>query len=178
MLNMTIAEFVRKSKTIRKGDKIGTYDPSPISRADWTEFATAHKAEIISYFDQKAAEEKRIRDERQAKIDAIPGLAEIRAAVRDEERYRHEFDKMMEDEGNDGAFPPKRPEVSSDALKKQYPRAAAYLLAEEWKYSEHHVKAAAGESAIEQIINGDNCDAVIARMKKTFSDYCEEHIWD
>lgn len=142
-----------------------------------TEIRTA-KDEIIAELKRRKAEEKAKYEARQAKIAAIEGIQEIRKAIAAEEAYQEAFNEMMEDEYNDGAFPPKRPEVNSRDLMKQYPRATAYLKAESWSLASNYAKIRAGQKALERIINGEDHNIVIAEMEKEWSDYCKERMWD
>lgn len=143
--------------------------------------ATEYKAEVEAIRRKltiEAEARKRAYDERQAKIDAIDGLHEIINAIMDWNRYNREFNAMMDDEFNDGAFPPKRPTADVNALKAQYPRADAYLTAQSWTNSENYAKAEAGAKALERIINGDDYAEALADMDAEWSTYCDEHMWD
>ncbi len=93
-------------------------------------------------------QEKIISD--QQKLDtAIPGLSALQDAINQEENYRMAFNRMMEDEYNDGANPPSQPKVSSEELSKQYPLAALYVKAEGYSNASHHLKTSAGNKAKE-----------------------------
>ena len=113
--------------------------------------------------------------EREAKINAIEGLDELRAAIADVSRYRREFAAMMDDEFNDGVFPPVLPPHDINALKAKYPRAAAYLAAECWSESANDSKAKYGAYAIDRLIDGDDPADVIGEMSKY---YCLRNDWD
>jgi len=125
----------------------------------------------------KAASEKAIA-ERKAKTAAIEGLEEIRSAIHAAEQYHRDFNRMMDDEYNDGVNPPERPTTNIAELKARYPRAAAYLVAESYSYADHYVKAGAGKRAVERIINGEDYNKVLADMKAEWDAHCAEHIWD
>lgn len=116
--------------------------------------------------------------EREAKINAIEGLDELRAAIDDIARYRREFDTMMDDEFNDGVFPPVLPPHDINAMKAKYPRAAAYLAAERFAESPNYSKANYGADAINRIIDGDDPGEVIRAMEESWSDYCLRNVWD
>lgn len=90
--------------------------------------------------------------ERKAKVAAIEGLAEIRAALADCRNASPDdlWDKTQK----------------SDELRAKYPRAAAYLEAERWIYSENPVKVRLGSRALEKIIDGEDPEAVILEMSK------------
>lgn len=115
---------------------------------------------------------------REAKIAAIEGLKEIKTAIYDRQRYRREFNAMMDDEFNDGACPPKPPKANVDELMAKYPRAAAYIKAENYSYAAHDVKSKAGKIALEKIINGEDYAAALADMEAEWSAYVNEHMWD
>lgn len=102
-------------------------------------------SEIVAELEmQKEAKEKAIA-ERNVKIEAIQGLKEIKSAVYDIEKYHNEFNAIMDDEYNDGVFPPKKPTVNLKNLYEKYPCAAAYIKAEEWSLANNYIKAASGK---------------------------------
>lgn len=103
--------------------------------------------------------------ERKAKVAAIEGLAELRAAIKD--RNAHFRAKIHFERGEIGidAVPTYKPgEV--EALEKKYPRAAAYLEAERWIYSENPVKIRLASRALEKILDGEDPEAVILEMSR------------
>lgn len=65
-----------------------------------------------------------------------------------------------------------------DNLYATYPRAEAYLKAEQYRDAANYVKSAAGEKALEAIINGADPAESIAAMEAEWNAYCEKHIWD
>lgn len=138
----------------------------------------AKKYEIRAIFIKKTEEEKRARKERQEKIEAIEGLDEILKLQAAWEKYRRDFNAMMDSEYNDGVCSPMMPKVKVDTLLTKYPRAAAYLKAESYSYSPNYTKAAAGERAMDCIINGDDYKEAINKMDEEWSSYCDSHILD
>lgn len=141
----------------------------------------AYNAEIESIREElkaeKAAEEARVQ-ERRAKIEAIEGLKDLERCKEAWDSYHRAFDRMMSDQDNDGAHPPKRPAQTVEELVAKYPRASAYLTAQSWSGASHYAKSAAGRKALERIINGEDHEQVIAEMKAEWSAYCDEHAWD
>jgi hypothetical protein len=107
---------------------------------------------------------------RQARIESIAGLTELRRAIADQNRYARQFGEMMEDEGNDGARPPRAPAGNLAELAIQYPAAAAYLQAESMSCAANYAKAGAGKRSIERI--GDGADPVqaLADAEREWSD--------
>jgi hypothetical protein len=94
---------------------------------------------------------------------ACPGLARLRAALDDADRYAEEFERMMEDEGNDGARPPRPRRGDPTALAAEYPRAAAFLRMESWSYScNMSGKSGVGKRAMARLLAGEDHVAVLA----------------
>ena len=92
-------------------------------------------AEVDRYYAEISAINKKLKDDLEA---AVPGLEILRNlkkdAIREADRFHDEFNRMMEDEENDGANPPD-PENFNYAkfyneLAAKYARAALYLKAE------------------------------------------------
>jgi hypothetical protein len=117
-------------------------------------------------------------DEEAALLKAVPGLRELEEAINAERDYAEDFDKMMDDEYNDGVNPPLKPLVKSSDLKKQYPVASAYLKAERYAESSDVEKYSAGKKAMKRIADGEDYKIVIAEMDKEWSGYCRDHAWD
>lgn len=138
----------------------------------------AHKAEILAYFAAERTAVETARIDRQAKIDAIEGLKEIKNAIDAAQRYTRAFERMMADENNDGANPPSKPKTDVAALMTQYPVAAAYLQAESYANSSHFVQAAAGRKALERIINGEAHAEVLATMQAEWNAHLDKAMWD
>lgn len=113
-----------------------------------------------------------------SQLASIDGLTELQAALNDHERYAEQFERMMDDEYNDGVRPP-RPAVGNvDELRARYPRAAAYVLADSWAGAAHDVKASAGSKARRQILEGINHEQAITEMRQTWTTHCDQHAWD
>lgn len=87
------------------------------------------------------------RAEQAALEAAVPGITLLEAAHYSEAAYLDAFNRMMEDEHNDGVRPPKAPAHNTDELSKQYPRAALYIKADAYSAASHDQKSAAGNKA-------------------------------
>jgi hypothetical protein len=125
------------------------------------------------------------RTEQDAALEAaVPGLAEaIRlsdAAYNERERYSRAFDRMMADEYNDGARPPK-PEDKTIGEKftahlTAHPRAALYLKAKGQHESSHWAdntgKGAAGQKAMDILAAGGSMEdaSVALAVRREFID--------
>jgi hypothetical protein len=109
----------------------------------------------------------------------VPGLKELRkaqdAAANDNERYHRSFERMMDDEGNDGARPPRRIDESlaekATRLATQYPRAAMYLQAEGFTYASAVAKYSAGKKAMELISTGGSIAEADEILRSWNSDF-------
>ena len=176
MTEQELKKFIKKQNLFITEDGLlaSKIKPSDESRRVCNE----HRAEIMALIKTETEAKERAAAEREAKIAAIDGLTEIKKAIYDHEKYHRDFERMMDDEFNDGLRPPKKPESDINELMSKYPRAAAYIKAEDYSYSPHYAKSAIGIKALEQIINGENYDKVLADMEKEWSDYCESHMWD
>jgi hypothetical protein len=117
-------------------------------------------------------------DEESALLKAVPGLRELESAIDAEIGYSEDFDKMMDDEYNDGVNPPVKPTIKSSDLRNQYPVAAAYIKARGYSNASHFAKASAGNTAMDRIKNGEDHTRVLADMEKEWSNYCKGHMFD
>lgn len=109
-------------------------------------------------------------EERKAKVAAIEGLAEIRAAIKNRYAYfqaKTQFERGEIEFEDVPAYNPN--EV--DALRKKYPRAAAYEEAERWIHTENPVKVRLGARALEKILDGEDPEATIQEMSKGLDAY-------
>jgi hypothetical protein len=117
-----------------------------------------------------AAEAEAERRETERLAANVPGLEQLRAAIDAEQQYRRGFNRMMEDEDNDGVCPPKHPVASSAELAKQFPRAAVYIRAESYSFANHWAKVKAGEEAMEIIGSGGVIDDAEAKLENWLAD--------
>ena len=136
----------------------------------------AAKSEIIALLTAEETARKEAEELRRAKIAAIPGLKEIRAAMDDLKSWHREFNASFDDCGGLGVRA--KPRYDFDKLCETYPQAAAYLKAEKYADASNYAKSAAGEKALEAIINGADPAETIAAMEAEWSAYCDKHIWD
>lgn len=170
----TVAELVQHFKLKLRGGNI--YCPSTPT-PEQQEVLKSRKPEIMKFLIAQKTKEIQQRQARAAQIDSIPGLHAIKVARQYVAMWREEFAKNME-RGDSGVGLRPRPEYDFDELYAQYPRACAYLKAEEWMSAAHDVKSAAGEEAREAIIRGEDYNEAIEKMEKKWQDYCHEHVRD
>ena len=177
---MNTQEMIQRYKIALKIDEHGQPTGNLIVyHADKTALAAikAAKPEIVAALLAQREAGLRAEQERQTKIDAIPGLREIEAARADLVNWKLEFDASFDSENGGVGVRPK-PKYDMDAMYAQYPRAKAYLDAQDFAASENDAKSAAGMKALEAIINGENHEQAIHTMKSEWAAYCNAHLWD
>lgn len=134
-------------------------------------------AEIKAALIAAREEARRQAAERQTRIDAIPGLKEIRTLIDAQAGWRDELTRQMDSEGGCTSMPG-YPEGDIKALCARYPRAAAYLRAEAWAEAENDAKSQAGAVALEKILDGEPYEAALAEMEQTWQAHVRGHMWD
>lgn len=163
------------------GERVGARKAGTknISREQFVEECSPHKAEIIAYFkaEQKASEELFAR--RKATFNAIPGVSEIRQVRKQRDDWMREFNRMIED-GN-GRMPqfkvPTQEELSR--LEARYPMACFALQAEDRAYTTVNAELSAiWKDTYNALCDGQDPDAVKEAHDKRMSEYTAAHIWD
>lgn len=107
---------------------------------------------------KKEIEEEKQRREREFAI-LVPGIKEYEEAIDEIDNYHYLSNRMMDDENNDSARPPKTPRYTEKEVRSMYPQAHAYVhiiaCAENVSMSQiGYVRSTAGKRAIERILNG------------------------
>lgn len=92
--------------------------------------------------------------ERQHLLENVPGLIILQSAVDQWNYYFEVFNRAMEDEYNDGVSMPIKPTSDIDQLKKEYPRAAAYVKADNYLMASNFLKSSAGATAMKILGDG------------------------
>ena len=136
----------------------------------------AHKPEIIAWLKTREAEANAAAEVRRAKIAAIPGLAEIRAAQNEVTAWDKEFNRLAESEDGVSVFRT-RPQYDFAAMSAKYPQAAAYLKAESLSLKSNYELAAIGDKALEMVIDGE-WQAALDYIKVENDKFVERHLWD
>ena len=138
----------------------------------------AKKPEILAYFEAERQAEADAKAERERRIAEIDGLAEIKSAIAKLEKWEAEYERSFEGENACGGLGVgQKPDTDIDALKKAYPRAAAYLAAEENAYSGNFEIAEIGKKSLEEVIYGDYI-AALRQMDEDVAAFAGRHIWD
>lgn len=174
---MTIPEIVKKYAINVNPNKSLRVRREILKHEDDKAYITTHREEIIAYIEEQKAIKEQKHLERLKKMNAIEGLQELEDASIAWKEYRIAYRHFIEDDAEGKA--PKKPEASLEELVRKYPRANAYMKAENYAYSSsNNVRATAGKKALERILNGEDYKQAIADMKKEWHDYCEEHVFD
>ena len=141
----------------------------------------AAKQEILAYFDAKKEAKKAEQAAYKARIDAIEGLAELQAAIDDEERYREEFRYSFEAEDACGGMnvrPASHTHEEIKEMKKAYPHAAAYIRVNAMcrGYSD---KATAARKVLDEVIDG-NYEEALAKLDAELDEIKNKRLlrWD
>ncbi len=121
--------------------------------------------EVVTSEQADARAEARRAERHKKLLVLVPGLDEVRAARADEQRYHDQFQRMMDDENNDGVNPPRPVRESAESVAQRYPIAARYMLAESYSYANHYAKAGAGTRAVKRIEAGEDSEIVIREME-------------
>lgn len=172
---MTANEMIKKyGIQLYESDKIRICKLEKAKKENAIEMIKSAKAECIAILTAEKEAKERESAEREAKIKAIDGLKEIKSAISEWDEYQDNFNNFIR-RGGIGICPQK-PESDIEKLKLEYPKASAYLKAENWSRASNYAKAASGKSALEKIINSEDYNEAISTMEKEWTAYCEDHI--
>lgn len=166
---MTTQEIVKRYNiTIHNDNQIAVgRNPKSLKAAELQAIKEA-KPEILAYLKAEKQAKEDAAKARTAAIDGIEGLDILRKAINDHGAYHDEVNRRFEDEMMSGIMPAK-PTASISEIEAQYPRAAAYIKAENWTLASNVDKYSAGKRAVERIINGEDHAQVIADMETEWS---------
>jgi hypothetical protein len=173
---MTIEEMVSRYNIVTRDGKIGVMSDKLARKENMLDTIVAHKPEIIAYIIGKEEAKRKAAEERQAKINAIPGLMKIKAAREDWLKWREEVQESFESEGGGYVGVRPEPKLIEDSAE-QFPQAHAYLKAEKYALKVNYELSSIGKKALERVINGDYVKA-IEDMEKELKEYTNRHMWD
>ena len=164
---MSIEELIKRYDLRRNpGGILGIYKADLAQREGAVDEIRQKKPEILAYLDEQSRAIREAAEERQRKIDAIPGLKEIKAARSDLVNWQYEFSKSFDGEGGGGVGVRPKPKYDLAEMEKGYPAAAAYLKAEKMANSYNYRLSAIGKKAMDRIISDPNSyAAAIADME-------------
>lgn len=129
------------------------------------------KPEILAYFAAQAQEQQR----KLATFNAIPGLSELRAAIRAEQDYRAKFQRAMDD---GSGILPNPPAVSSDDVAAAHPAAAFALKVDNERFAEHFEISEIAQRAYDALCSGTPWQDVKASYDADKHAFVERHLWD
>ena len=158
-------------KLVEKLRKAGANPKDFMGIDGWEERICIRKSAAES-FNKVLNESDKRESGKQAKIDAIEGLVELKKLIGEWDRYNYEFEKAM---GNEDCLYPTPPKNKLEDLMKKFPVAALYVKAESYSYASHYEKTFAGDKAMELILMGK-----IEEAEKTLENWLsnpEEAAW-
>lgn len=176
---MKIEEMVKKYrlKIAEDGVRLLVYGAEEAKRDGVIEEIKTRKPEIMSYLKEKKESEERAEREREEKVNGIEGLKEIEDAIEEQNKWTRDFERMMDSE--DGFTGMRvRPKNHVNELLEKYPRAAAYIKAYNLSFNENYELQEIGSRALEKIINGEDYNEVMNKMKSEKEEFVNRHIWD
>ena len=168
---MTAAEMIERYALFHRGGRIGSQNMWLVNKDNAIPMIKEHKDEIIKELDRRI--EMSIR--RDELIDEIEGLKEIRKAMKDLLSWHREFEASFDDVGGMGVR--NRPQYDIAAMRKEYPRADAYLRAEVMAAKANYSLAAAGKKAMDMVIFGDYQEAN-KYMDEQNRKFVEQNCWN
>lgn len=115
----------------------------------------ARKAELIDAIKAQAAAKKAAKEDRKNRINAIEGLAEIKAAQSRIFARSMKIDEVMNGDGDFSFVDTTKEEYDFEAAYRKYPKAAAYLKAEALSENRDEKLAEIGKKALDEILYGD-----------------------
>ncbi len=115
----------------------------------------ARKAEIIDAIKAQAAAKKAAEEDRKNRINAIDGLAEIKAAQSRIFARSMKIDEVTNGDGDFSFVDTTKEEYDFEAAYQKYPKAAAYLKAEALSENRDEKLAKVGKKALDEILYGD-----------------------
>lgn len=175
-----IKELISKYSIFENNGKLCTHYLDQIKKDGVLNEIKTKGTEIIAYLQDEEEKKRKAYEERKAKIAAIKGLAEIQKAITEINAWNYKFGKSFEGKyaiGGQGVG--KKPDYDIEAMKKQYPIAAAYLTAEAQSEKNNYELAEIGKKALEAIIETpENYESIIEQMNIEISQHTNKHMWD
>lgn len=120
----------------------------------------------------KKSEEYKIDERRQNFRNSIPGIKKLEAAKAEQAAFDEAYKLALKGFGKY----PDEPESDLDELEAQYPMAVALLYAEMYRDSANAEKAALGQKAVDNILDGADWAQEIDAMKKQWRKHIDDII--
>lgn len=175
---MDVKDLIKKYnlQAIEKDGKMMVHTRARVPAKDVAAIK-ANRDEILKEILDAKEQKKRAYQERQAKINAIPGLSEIKAELEKAADWRRRFNASFEAESGGGWGVGPRPQYDFEAAYKKYPQAHAYLIAEREAYKDNYELAEIGRKALEKVINGQ-WEEAMEDLKREEYEFVDRHAWD
>lgn len=175
---MDVKDLIKKYnlQAIEKDGKMMVHTRARVPAKDVAAIK-ANREEILKEILGAKEQKKRAYQERQAKINAIPGLSEIKAELEKATDWRRRFNASFETESGGGWGVGPRPQYDFEAAYKKYPQAHAYLIAEREAYKDNYELAETGQKALEKVINGQ-WEEAMEGLKREEDEFVDRHAWD
>lgn len=175
---MNVKDLIKKYnlQAVKKDGKMMVYTRARVAAKDIAAIK-ANRDEILKEILDAKEQARKAYEERQAKINAIPGLSEIKAELEKAAEWRRRFNASFETEDGGGWGVGPRPNYDFDAAYKKYPQAHAYLIAEREAYKDNYELAEIGRKALEKVINGQWKEAM-DDLKREEDEFVDRHAWD
>ena len=163
---MNAEEMIGKYSIRLNDDQIQAMLPKGTTDAEVAAIKAA-KPEIVACL----KEQERIEQEREARIDAIPGIEAMREYRRAMEAWEQRREHAIAREDYAAlAAEPEKPEG--------YPEAEAYMALEGMSYASNYAKSAAGRKGIKAVKDGADPVQALADAKAEWTTHCESRKWD
>lgn len=175
---MEVKDLIKKYnlQAVKKDGKMMVHTRARVPAKDVAAIK-ANRNEILKEILDAKEQARKAYEERQAKINAIPGLSEIKAELEKADDWRRRFNASFETEDGGGWGVGPRPNYDFDAAYKKYPQAHAYLIAEQEAYKDNYELAEIGQKALEKVINGQWKEAM-EDMEQEQEEFVKRHMWD
>lgn len=120
----------------------------------------------------KKSEEYKIAERRQNFRNSIPGIEALEVAKAEQAAFDEAYNLALKGFGKY----PDEPESDLDELEAQYPMAVALLYAEMYRDSANAAKAALGQKAVDNILDGADWALEVEEMKKQWNKHFNDVI--
>jgi len=175
---MDVKDLIKKYnlQAIEKDGKMMVHTRARVPAKDVAAIK-ANRDEILKEILDAKEQKRKACQERQAKINAIPGLSEIKAELAKAADWHRRFNASFETEDGGGWCVGPRPKYDFEAAYKKYPQAHAYLIAEREAYKDNYELAEIGRKALEKVINGQ-WEEAMDDIKRKEDEFVNRHAWD
>ena len=172
---MEVKDLIKKYnlQAIEKDGKMMVFTRARVPAKDVAAIKE-HREEILKEILDAKEQARKAYEERQAKIKAIPGLAEIKTELAKAADWRRRFNASFETEYGGGWGVGPRPQYDFEAAYKKYPQAYAYLKAEREAYKSNYELAETGRRALEKVINGQ-WEEALDDIKRETDEFVDRH---